>query len=125
MKLDKIYINEAMRIRKKYINSLKNILKEESAIQEKKEEVDKLQDNMESIVDKDMNDITKRLKLNDDLIKMERLINQVQNRIRPHYDNIESLRTDADKLYNSISEKYPNITEAEIQKEIAPYLKFE
>jgi chromosome segregation ATPase len=124
MKLDKIYINEAIRIRQEYMTSLKNILGEEDNIAEKKKQVDNYQNNMEKIIQEDMHDITKRLKLNNDLQKIERLINGIQDNIRPHYDNIEKLRGDADKLYNSITEKYPNVDTEEIQKQIAPYLQF-
>ena len=124
MKLDKPYINEATRIRKEYITSLKMILTEENSIKENKSEVDTLQNNMETIIEEDMNDITKRLKLNNDLIKIEKIIKKIQDRIKPHYDNIERLRKDADKLYNSITEKYPNLSEKEIETQIAPYLQF-
>lgn len=126
MKLDKIYINEAVRIRTEYFKSLEKIIKEEKPLLEKKEKIDEIKDKMEKTVyDNDMNDITKRLKLNNDLMNIEKFIKEIQNKIRPHYEHIEKLRTDADKLYTAIKEKYPNIKENEIKKQIAPYLKFE
>lgn len=125
MKLDQVYINEAIRIRKEYIRSLKNIVKEEDTLLENKNKVENIKNNMENVVDdSDMNDITKRLKLNNDLIKIEKIIKDIQSKVKPHYDKIENLRMDADKLYNSIKEKYPNITENEIKKQISPYLQF-
>ncbi len=125
MKLDKIYINDAIRIRKEYKKSLESILNEKVPLDVKKKEIEDYQSNMENIIDEDMNDITKRLKLNNDLQKIERIIKEIQSKIKPHYDNIEKLRTDADRLYNSIMEKYPNVTEQEIKNQIAPYLQFE
>jgi len=124
MKLDKIYINEAIRIRGEYMTSLKNILKEEGALNIKKSEIDNIQDGMEKMVESDMHDVTKRLKLNEQLIKIERIIKNIQGKIKPHYDNIENLRVDADRLYTSIKEKYPNVTENDIKEQIAPYIDF-
>lgn len=124
MKLDKIYISEAVRIRQEYVGSLKNILKEEDILNEKKSEITKIQNSMEDVVESDMNDITKRLRLNEQLIKIERIIKNIQEKISPHYENIEKLRDDADKLYTSIKEKYPNISEDEIKEQIAPYINF-
>ena len=80
-KIDSIYINEAIRIRTKYLNSLNNILKEEKSIEEKRLEIENIKNNMESIVNNDMNDITKRLKLNMNLNEIEKLVNQIQIKI--------------------------------------------
>lgn len=125
MKIDKNYINEAIRIRKEYYDSINNILKQEKILLKKKEEIDKLRDNMEEIVHSDIHDLTKKLKLNNHLLSIDRIIKKIQEQIRPDYEKIEKLRTDADNLYNSIKEKYPNIKEDEIKDEISPYLEFE
>lgn len=125
MKIDKIYINEAIRIRKEYYDSINNILKQEKILLKKKEEIDDLRDNMEEIVHSDIHDLTKKLKLNNHLLSIDRIIKKIQEQIRPDYEKIEKLRTDADNLYNSIKEKYPNIKEDEIKEEISPYLEFE
>lgn len=124
MTLDKIYINEAIRIRSEYMASLKNILKEEDSLNLKKSEIDNIQNVMEEMVESDMHDVTKRLRLNEQLIKIERIVKDIQDKIRPHYNNIEKLRIDADRLYTSIKEKYPNVTENEIKEQIAPYIDF-
>jgi len=124
MKLDQTYINEAIRIRQKYVVSIKNILKEEDILKQKKSDIYNIRDGMENIVESDIHDITKRLKLNKELNKIERIIKTIQDKIRPHYENIEQVRKDADKLYSSIKEKYPNITEDDIKKQITPYIQF-
>jgi len=124
MKLDQIYINEAIRIRQEYMGSIKNILREENILKQKKSEIDNIQNGMEEIVESDIHDITKRLKLNEELIKIERIIRIIQEKIRPHYENIEQLRKDADNLFTSITEKYPNITKDDIEEQIAPYIQF-
>lgn len=121
--IDKLYIKESMRIRDEYISSLKKILDEEDIINEKKKEIESLKGNIEELIKIDMNDVTKRLKLNNTLNGIDKLMKDIQTRIQPHYDHIENLRTDADKLYNSIREKYPNIDEEEMKNELYPYLE--
>jgi len=124
MKLDKIYIKDAVRIRKEYISSLTNILQQEDILNNNKSDIDKIRADMENIVESDNHDVTKRLKLNEELSKIDKIVKDIQSNIKPHYDKIESLRVDADKLYTSIKERYPDITEEDIKKQIAPYINF-
>ena len=112
------YINEGIRIRKSYIQNLKEILKQEPIIFERKKIFEKLKDDMESTVKSDINEARKILELNNKLITIEKEIRVIQNIIKPYYDAIESLRTDKDRLYLAIKEKYPNITQEEIEKDI-------
>jgi hypothetical protein len=112
------YIQEGIRIRKSYIKNLKEILKQEPIIQDRKIKFQELQKEMESIVNSDLNDVRKALKLNEKLIILDREMKKVQDIIKPFHDNIEKLRDDKDKLYLAIKEKYPNITQQEIEKDI-------
>lgn len=112
------YINEGIRIRKVYIQNLKEILKQEPIIEERKKAFQKIQNEMESVVESELNDVRKTLELNSKLISIEKEINKIQDIIRPYYESIEKLKADSDKLYLIIKEKYPNITAAEIENEI-------
>lgn len=112
------YINEGIRIRKVYIQNLKEILKQEPIIEERKKAFQKIQNEMESVVESELNDVRKTLELNSKLISIEKEINKIQDIIRPYYEAIEKLKADSDKLYLVIKEKYPNITAAEIENEI-------
>ena len=112
------YINEGIRIRKSYIQNLKEILKQEPIIFERKTIFEKLKDDMEATVTSDINEARKILELNNKLITIEKEIRVIQSIIKPYYDAIESLRTDKDRLYLAIKEKYPNITQDEIEKDI-------
>jgi predicted nucleic acid-binding Zn-ribbon protein len=112
------YINEGIRIRKEYIRNLKEILKLEPLILEKRKSFDKIQEQMENIVYSDLNAVRKTLDLNGRLMDMEKEIKNIQDTIRPFYENIEKLENDSDRLYLSIKEKYPNITNKEIEYEI-------
>jgi hypothetical protein len=112
------YIQEGIRIRKSYIKNLKEILKQEPIIQDRKIKFQELQKEMESIVNSDLNDVRKTLQLNEKLIILDKEMKNVQDIIKPFHDNIEKLRDDKDKLYLAIKEKYPNITQQEIEKDI-------
>lgn len=112
------YINEGIRIRKVYIQNLKEILKLEPSILNKKHNFDKIQEQMNDVVHSDLNEIRKTLELNSRLMELEKEINTIQNLIKPYYDNIEKLKDDTDRLYLAIMEKYPSITAEEIEKDI-------
>jgi len=117
------YINEGVRLRKGYIENLKKILEQEPIITERKVTFDKLKDEMETIVHSDMNDLRKTLELNNKLMFLEKEIKKIQDIVRPYYDNIEKLKGARDRLYLAIKEKYPNITDELIEKEIMSRVK--
>ena len=117
------YINEGIRIRKSYIKNLQEILKQEPKIMDRKKIFEKLQKEMEGVVYSDVNEIRKTLELNEKLLNLEKEIKIIQEIIRPYYNVIENLKNDRDRLYLAIKEKYPNITDQEIEKEIMSKVK--
>lgn len=121
--IDKIYIDDAIRIRKEYLNALNIILEEEKSINEKKSEIINIHNHSNEIINSELSDVTKRLKLNLQLNEIEKRINEIQDKIRPYYEKIENLRLQADRLYSSIIEKYPNISTEEIQQQIYPHIQ--
>ena len=112
------YINEAKRIRRIYLQNIKEILKQEPIIEERKNFAKKIQNEMDIAVQSDLNDVRKTLELNNKLLVLEKEIKKIQDIIRPFYDNIEKLKTDTDRLYLAIKEKYPNLDLNIIQNEI-------
>jgi len=112
------YINEAKRIRRIYLQNIKEILKQEPFIEERKNFAKKIQNEMDIAVQSDLNDVRKTLELNNKLLVLEKEIKKIQDIIRPFYDNIEKLKTDTDRLYLAIKEKYPNLDLIIIQNEI-------
>jgi len=112
------YIKEGIRIRKVYVHNLKSILELEPKILNRRSEFEKIQEQMANVVDSDLNEIRKALELDTKLLELDKEIKKVQKMVQPYYDTIEKLRYDTDKLYLAIKEKYPNITPAEIEKEI-------
>ena len=112
------YINEGIRIRKVYIQNLKQILIQEPIVLEKKTEIEKLQKEMESIVNSDLNDVRKTLELNKNLLILEQKIKYIQDIVKPYHDEIENLKIDTEKLYLAIKQQYPNIQTSQIEKDI-------
>ena len=112
------YITEGLRIRKTYISNLNEILKQEPIIVQKKVSFEKLRTEMELIVKSELNDIRKTLELNSKLLSLEKEIKSIQSIIKPYYEVIESLKKDRDRLYFAIKEKYPSISNKEIEQEI-------
>ncbi len=117
------YIKEGIRIRKNYIYNLKEILKQEPIIFQRKSVFEKLQQEMENVVKSDLNEMRKTLKLGNKLLVLEKEIKNIQDIIKPFYDSIEKLKDDRDKLYLAIKEKYPNISIEQIEKEIMSKVK--
>jgi hypothetical protein len=112
------YINEGIRIRKSYIQNLKEILKQEPIIMNRKIIFEKLQNEIESTVYSDQNEIRKTMEINEKILKLEKEIKSIQEIIKPFYDSIENLKNDRDRLYLAIKEKYPNISDKQIEQEI-------
>ena len=79
------YINEGLRIRKAYIQNLKEILKQEPIILERKNFFEKIKDEMEATVKSDLNEVKKMLELNNKLIVIEKEIKNIQDIIKPYY----------------------------------------
>ena len=117
------YIKEGIRLRKTYIENLREILKQEPIINERKKYFDQIKDQMEKIVFSELNDVRKTLELNNRLMDLDKEIKRIQELIRPYYNTIENLKTERDRLYVAIKEKYPNITDDEIEKEIMQNVK--
>ena len=112
------YIKDGIRLRKSYIENIKEIVKLEPLINKRKKNFDDLKVEMESIVFSDKNDIRKTVELNNSLIQLDKEVKKVQELVRPFYDKIEALKSERDRLYVAIKEKYPNITDQQIENEI-------
>lgn len=117
--IDKIYIEEAIRIRKEYLKNLLNVTKFEKVYQEL---FDKLEKEKEKVSNFDADIITQ-----DDIFKyvkqLEVDLNLILDKIRPYIEKIDDLDNEQRILYNNIKEKYIDITDEEIYKEIIPVIE--
>ncbi len=116
MKIDKIYINEAKRIRKTYFTNLACIVQKENEIRQYFNTIEKIKEDVNA--NDDQNDdyyIKKLMEINDN-------IENIKKFILPHSEIIKELDTAQKLLYNNIKDKYPNITDDEIQEQIIPFI---
>ena len=116
MKLDKLYIDEAIRIRKTYLNNLAAIVEKEDDIQKYFEMIEEVREQVEHNEAGDQEFFIKKLlEINDNIEKIKTVI-------MPHYDIIQKLDDTQKLLYNNIKDKYPEITDEEIQTQIVPHI---
>lgn len=118
--LAKQYIEEAVRIRKEYINNLKLILSKQDIIKQYAEEIDKTKDALSDI---DLTDEGNKQKVNETLILLEKNIKDINDEINPYQLSIEELKKQSTILYNSIKDKYPTLSDNDIENEILPYIQ--
>jgi hypothetical protein len=127
LKIDKKYIDIAIKIRKEYFSELEMMKSKEEILNHYKNEVQLIYDDLEKIVSS-YNGIVEtdepfQKELNSRLNEIEKIIVKTQKSLEPHLKKIEDLRKQSDILYNSIIDKYPELTSEEIQNQISEYLK--
>ena len=123
MELDRIYIEEAIRIRKVFIENIAFVNEIQpyyetllAEFQKAKAELDEI--DMDEIGDNYTEDYFRG--------KLEELnvcIDNTTNKIQPYVDKINKLDEDQRLLYNRIKEKYPSITDEEMEQAIVPYIE--
>lgn len=111
--IDLLYINEAKRIRSEYIKNLKHISDKEDIVNDIMKDMEKLKSELEVLDEADFK--IKVKELGEILIKVE-------NDILPYHKEIEKLNKDQQKLYSAIKEKYPHISDEEIQEQVIPHI---
>lgn len=113
--MDKIFIEQAKNIRRLYIKVSGDITKSEKKIEFFKQELKRLQEELnvdmnEQLIIEKAAEIEKNLKL-------------IQDIIIPLEEKIVKLQKDADKLFENIKDRYPNMTVEEIQNSLIPHLE--
>jgi seryl-tRNA synthetase len=114
--IEEIYINAAKRIRQEYLNNLIYITKEEENIKDLTSKLMKISEEVENS-DKKGESYYRGI-----LFDIEKLIKDATEKIIPYQEKTNKLNKEQKTLYNIIKEKYPNITDVEIQNEIIPHI---
>lgn len=121
-KLDKVYIDEAIRIRSTYFKSFDEIKKKESTLKKYKDELEEIMVNantyVQSIKNNKMDERMVSVAMNDHLNEIEVAMEKIKNELRPVEEIIDQLKIDAKVLFDSIREKYPDMQDIDIQKEL-------
>jgi len=115
IKINKRYINEALRIREEYLKSLTELKKKEKCLVKIKNDINDAY-NMVSdtvnnkIMENKINILTKEIK-------------NLNEYIQPITNKIDKLKDEANDLYMNIKESSPNITKEDIKKIFLPHIK--
>lgn len=113
--LDKRLIDESLRIREEYLKKIEDIQKNENLFTHVKNELNDTYNILKnSDIDKEFVD-DKILKLTKDVNKFENLINDILYQI-------DILKKDADKLFEKIKEKYPDVKEKDLIDLLYPHI---
>lgn len=123
MTISNFYIEKAAEIRIKYTNYINKINSILPDIEEYKKELEKEYKKLNNeILNKDHN-LIKKEDLNNKLNIIEENIVNIQNKLKPYFDKIESLKNESSVLNNNIKEKYPNLSDDDIRNIIVSELK--
>lgn len=123
-KIDKVFIDKAIDIRKEYLKCIRNINLDNDELKnctiKLQEIVDNGDDSLSNIENKDSIEYKEKYEsLVDNIVET---IKRVENDIKPYQTRIEELQKESDSLYVSINERYPELTVDDIKEQIIPHL---
>ncbi len=111
--MDKIFIEQAKHIRKEYIKNVNDIISCEKKIEDYKQNLIKLQKDMEN---------TDENLMKEKLMLIEKNIKNIENILDPHTNKMLNLEKQADILFDNIKTRHPNMTTEDIKNELVPHL---
>jgi hypothetical protein len=123
-KIDKVFIDKAIDIRKEYLKCIRNINIDNDELKnctiKLQEIIDNGDESLSDIENKDSIEYKEKYEaLVDNIVET---IKRVENDIKPYQIRIEELQKESDSLYVSINERYPELTVDDIKEQIIPYL---
>jgi hypothetical protein len=114
------YIKQAIRIREDFIRNMQKIIESEKEINTHKDCIVNLMKSNEKYInensDKDLDMIKNTIK--DDLLEIDSKIEKITKELSPMIQKTEKLEKESKELFSAIKDKYPNLSEEDIQKEI-------
>ncbi len=119
VKIDDRFLKEGSRIREEYLENLEFIVNKEQEMLRIKDDLFKLITDIKSFGT--INEIDEELVANR-IQKLDRELKDLQKSIKPKTERIDELRSDADRLYDIIKEKYPDITQDDLKDQLYPYI---
>jgi len=120
--ISKHYLDSAFSLRKEYIQNLQKVVSKEKIIEEHKNNLYDIVNDMSRILEDMESEEQKREYIISNVVDLEKSIDNIQNEIKPYCDRIDNIRKEGDKLYNSIVEKYPDLTKDELKEQITEYI---
>lgn len=114
-KIEYRFIEQAIRIRKEFLKSLKIANQRQEVVLVYLDQLNKLKNDLDNIKDKD----SLILKINE----IEKSMVIIEKEMNYHLKKRENLEKDEIKLCEMVLERYPGITEDEIRNQLYPHLK--
>ena len=114
--IDEFYINEAVRIRKEYLDNLIYLAQEEENIKSLTDDLNQLSKDVEKSEKRD------EKYYRDALFEVELMIRKATEKIMPYHDKTKELDKQQRTLYNTIKEKYPDLSDEEMKNIIIPHI---
>ena len=114
--IDQIYINEAVRIRTEYLDNLIYLANEEENIKSLSSDLQQIAKDVEESDKKD------ETYYRDALFEVELMIRKATEKVVPYYEKHKELDKKQRELYNTIKEKYPNLTDEDMKNIIIPHI---
>jgi deoxyhypusine synthase len=115
-----LYINEAIRLRKKYFDVIENIALKKDELLECSTKLEKIKDYISTLEIDDIHKAEFTLSQQQDLI--EEQMQRIHNKLKPDYDELTKIEEDTKRLQDALKEKYKGITAEEIKNQIQPHL---
>lgn len=118
--ISELYINEAIRLRKKYFDVMRSIYDKNDELMACSAELEKINKYLSSIDVENDKQLEDKIKEQSELL--EHHTQRIQAKLRPDYDDLVKIEEDTKILYDSIQEKYKGISIEEIKNQIIPHL---
>jgi len=124
-KIHQRYINESIRIRETYLQTIDKISNLEVDIENYKYSIESLMEKNSDYIEKNKAKGVEQIKkdINNELLEIDTNINNITNKLEPLFKVIEKLDKDSKELFTTIKIKYPELTELDIQEQIFKSIK--
>jgi chromosome segregation ATPase len=123
--IDKHFIDSAVEIRKEWVRLLRSldgyqlqVDKAQRTISEKKQEVEAFSKKDLSLKDPQVKEFVEKV-----FNEVEYQANVIESKIKPLNQDIEKLKAEELRLYQSIKKTYPNLSDDEIKSQIWEHIK--
>lgn len=116
--IEQHYIKEAKRIIDTYKNVIDDINIFETTLIDNKDKLLKLKENIDDLRENQGTNLLKRSQLTDFMNSYEIEINKMQDQMLPYVKQLEKLKKDSNTLYGILKEKYPGVSDEDLQKHL-------
>jgi chromosome segregation ATPase len=128
--IDKIYIESAKNIRREFLSLSQKLDNYQNDLTKYVSYLENASKDLENIKTNDIKNLREASDLQTISERITKKLNEIETEeqkiihlIKPINNRIEKLREEENYLYNQIKEKYPNLTDEQIIKEIHSYLE--